>query len=310
MQLESRHESLRLRLLQTGVAEPAWLVFFSAVDAARSQAPALPGLPSVPDDNAAASASLDVLFGKELGGAPGTPSANSVVSSVPTLRHAKRTHSQKSMRSIRSEEQLSPRVGPPSEHIGSVGAVGSPSLGSLRVPIFASQASMGDASHSIFSISACSWSFSTDGYKTVVSRSLSDGQTQTELVWNDLGWQCRNCQKPPRPPSTPPDLTHPAPVTFGKTRPKHKVLSHEERRNDQILRMQGCWVLCNGPSKMVGWLHGFVITGEQVRTTQGATLLQYDDQCNILLAGGRQLSRMRSRSNSCVLCVGGGPRVE
>jgi len=36
---------------------------------------------------------------------------------------------------------------------------------------------------------------------------------------------------------------------------------------------------------MVGWLHGFVITGEQVRTTQGATLLQYDEHCNILLAG-------------------------
>mmetsp|Transcript_78526 Transcript_78526/g.188359 ORF Transcript_78526/g.188359 Transcript_78526/m.188359 type:complete len:626 (+) Transcript_78526:37-1914(+) len=273
IQLASRHESLRLRLLQTGAAEPAWLAFLSAVDAStRMQAV----LPSVPDDDCQSIASQSIA-----------------ISAGPT-RHTKRSLSQKSMRSIRSiEEHSSPRL-----HLQ--GGENPPSP-SLRIPIFQSNASLGedrrgDASHSIFSISACSWSFSTDGYKGLAPvRSTSEGQSQTELVWNDLGWQCRNCAKPPKPPSTPPEaMAYMAPSVIGKVRSRnsngknqaYRALSPEERRNDQLLRMQGCWVLCDGPSKMVGWLHGFVITGEQVRTTQGATLLQYDEHCNILLAGG------------------------
>eukprot|EP00439_Symbiodinium_sp_Y106_P077121 s397_g16.t1 len=232
IQLASRHESLRLRLLQTGAADPAWLAFLSAVDApTRMQAV----LPSVPDDDCQSIASQSIA-----------------ISAGPS-RHTKRSLSQKSMRSIRSiEDQLSPRL-----HLHGGENPGSPSL---RIPIFQSNASLddrrGDASHSIFSLSACSWSFSTDGYKPQAPvRPTSEGQTQTELVWNDLGWQCRNCAKPPKPPSTQPEaMAYMAPSVIGKVRSRssngknqsYRALSPEERRNDQLLRMQGCWVLCDG----------------------------------------------------------------
>ena len=253
----SSQESLRIRLFQTG-AQPPWLVFFSAVDSC-THAPQ--GLPSVPDDPPCKSTGVEVQIGRD--SIPehwdGPESLSLSMASGPRL--PRRSPSLRSVRSIRSDQdQTSPRLPLASD------VPGSPSL---RIPGLNTGA---EASHSVFSLSACSWSFSTDGYKAQAQvRSLSDGQTQTELVWNDLGWQCRNCQKPPRPPQPPSEALQPtlSPRVMGKAgrnvgafqgscNSYQAHMSPEERRNDQLLRMQGCWVLCNGPSKMVGWLHGLL----------------------------------------------------
>eukprot|EP00434_Breviolum_minutum_P040859 symbB.v1.2.036326.t1/scaffold5103.1/size30861/2 len=118
------------------------------------------------------------------------------------------------------------------------------------------------------SILSLSWSFGTEQCRQPPStKSLSDGQTQTEISWSSIGWRCRNCQKPPRPP--------------GDTQQ-----TSEEIIRQKLQRIQGCWLLKAGPKQCVGWLQGFVVRGIEVNTTSGLLGLDIDEEGHILLAGG------------------------
>jgi len=124
---------------------------------------------------------------------------------------------------------------------------------------------MGLISNSILSLS---WSFGTEQCRQPLpTKSLSDGQTQTEISWSGIGWRCRNCQKPPRPP--------------GDTQQ-----ASEEIIRQKLQRIQGCWLLKAGPKQCVGWLQGFVVRGIEVNTTSGLLGLDIDEEGHILLAGG------------------------
>eukprot|EP00440_Ansanella_granifera_P066765 gb/GFBE01072405.1/.p1 GENE.gb/GFBE01072405.1/~~gb/GFBE01072405.1/.p1 ORF type:complete len:788 (+),score=119.96 gb/GFBE01072405.1/:1-2364(+) len=113
---------------------------------------------------------------------------------------------------------------------------------------------------------------------------------QTDLRWNDLGWKCARCARPPK----------------GVTRDDYDRQGGDGRRLDSRRKkrrvprkplssavmsklevFQGVWALKSGPENSAAWLREFVVRGLEVFTTIGVFKLEVEKDETIRFAGGR-----------------------
>lgn len=102
----------------------------------------------------------------------------------------------------------------------------------------------------------------------------TDATTQTDLVWNNLGWHCRACAKPPRPqgPHDPP----PEPSSSRRSYPPFSAVKY----------MQGGWTLVRGPVGVAEWLQEFLIVGTTVHSKSHHFPLLLGTNDSVQMAGG------------------------
>lgn len=306
------NDSLKFRLLPTGLQSPKWLGFFAK---GTSVAAAPLGAPNAGSSSMSAShtsrASVISMVHPTSPRVvlPSVPQGDPPVSSTsPRLEVAaplpvpmspiRSRNSQRSNRSMESKNSLQVVDGRKQRQLSGTDLMGgSPGLRLRQIssenpettPRFHSDALdlSHEASHLAVrqqdpglisnSVLSLSWSIGTEQCRSsfLGHAEKSPKSLSDAQTQTEISWTETSgwkCRNCQKPPRLP-----------GESQPAQAA---EDFLQQKLLRLQGCWRLRSGPKQCVGWLQGFVVRGVEVTTTSGTMTLENDDDGQLYLSGG------------------------
>eukprot|EP00435_Cladocopium_sp_Y103_P063357 s284_g25.t1 len=309
------NESLKFRLLPTGLQSPKWLGFFAqgtSVAAAPGGAAPNAGSSSmsVSHTSRASVASMVspttprvVLPAVPQGDPPLSPTSPTSPrpevappSSPLPMTPIRSRNSQRSNRSIESKNSLQVVDGRKQRQASGTDLMGgSPGL-RLRqmssenpetIPRHQADAlDFHEASHSLAvrqdpglisnSVLSLSWSIGTEQYRSSLLGHAPKSLSDAQTQ-TEVSWTTTSGWKCRncQKPPKPPGESQ-----------GHQTQADGDFLRQKLQRLQGCWLLRSGPKQCVGWLQGFVVRGVEVTTTSGAMTLENDDDGQLYLSGG------------------------
>eukprot|EP00931_Biecheleriopsis_adriatica_P058855 TRINITY_DN3511_c0_g1_i1.p1 TRINITY_DN3511_c0_g1~~TRINITY_DN3511_c0_g1_i1.p1 ORF type:complete len:852 (-),score=117.93 TRINITY_DN3511_c0_g1_i1:115-2628(-) len=114
----------------------------------------------------------------------------------------------------------------------------------------------------------------------------SEAHCQTSLHWDDLGWKCKLCEKPPLPASSLPSREVQWQMHRQARRRQKRRRSRTSMPNSVL---DGMWVMVQGPTDTSNWLKKFFVRGDLVQSCDGRMLELKLSDSSVYLAGGELL---------------------
>lgn len=306
---EIGNESVKFRLLPTGLQSPKWLGFFAkGTSAAAPPGASNAGSSSMSASHTSRASAISmvrptsprvVLPSVPQGDPPLSPtSPRPEVAPPPSplpMTSIRSRNSQRSNRSMESKNSLQVVDGRKQRQVSGNDLMGgSPGL-RLRqlssenpemLPRLYSDAvldsheaspslpvrqqDLGLFSNSVLSLS---WSIGTECRSSLLGPATAPKSLSDAQTQTEISWTATSgwkCRNCQKPPRPPAESQTQADEVLRKT----------------LERLQGCWRLRSGPKQCVGWLQGFVVTGIEVTTTSGTMTLENDDEGQLYFSGG------------------------